>query len=168
MDSVETVRADIEDESARATQLFFSILVQLRLSAILERLAVKLTPSQMTLLYALYEAPNDGLPMGRLAEALGVSAPAVTALTDRLQRDGYLAKATDAQDRRVVCLSLTEPGRAAVDDMIATFEDLFRPLLAEMSQKDRLGLIHGMQHIHDVARKMSEHTPSTVIESGRG
>ena len=165
MGDVETVAAHVEDESAQATQLFFSILVQLRLSAILERLAVKLTPSQMTLLYALYETPKDGVPMGRLAEALGVSAPAVTALSDRLQRDGYLAKATDAQDRRVVCLSLTESGRAAVDDMIATFEDLFRPLLAEMSQKDRLGLIHGMQHIHEVARKMREHAPSAVIEN---
>jgi DNA-binding MarR family transcriptional regulator len=159
MSNVKTVGTDTEDEAAQATQLFFSVLVKLRLSAILERLAVKLTPSQMTLLYALYETPKDGLPMGRLAEELGVSAPAVTALTDRLQRDGYLVKATDAQDRRVVCLTLTEPGRAAVDDMTATFEDLFRPLLAEMSQKDRLGLIHGMEHIYQVARKMREHTP---------
>jgi DNA-binding MarR family transcriptional regulator len=146
---------DLGEQSATVTKLFFSTLVRLRLSSVLERHAIKLTASQMTLLYAIYEAPERRLSAGRLAEELGVSAPAITGLADKLHREGFLTKLPNPEDRRVVILALTESGKAAVEEMLAAFDELFLPLLFEMSPDSRRSLLRGMAHIHQLARHVT-------------
>ncbi|MDO8613996.1 MAG: MarR family transcriptional regulator [Dehalococcoidia bacterium] len=146
---------DLDEQCGIMTKLFFSTLVRLRFSSVLERHAIKLTASQMTLLYAIYEAPERRLSAGRLAEELGVSAPAITGLADKLHRDDFLTKLPGQEDRRVVILALTESGKAAVEEMIDAFEELFLPLLFEMSPDSRQSLLRGMEHIHALARHIT-------------
>lgn len=50
-------------------------------------------------------------PMNRLAQALGVSRPAVTGLVDRLIAQGLAARRGDPKDRRVIRVSVTPKGR---------------------------------------------------------
>jgi DNA-binding MarR family transcriptional regulator len=71
-----------------------------------------LTIPQMRLLWALRD--DDGLPVGALAEQLGVNPSTITGHVDRLVRQGLVRREEDPDDRRIVRNYLTEPGAATV------------------------------------------------------
>jgi DNA-binding MarR family transcriptional regulator len=71
-----------------------------------------LTIPQMRLLWALRD--EDGLPVGALAEHLGVNPSTITGHVDRLVRQGLVRREEDASDRRVVRNHLTDLGGTTV------------------------------------------------------
>jgi DNA-binding MarR family transcriptional regulator len=72
-----------------------------------------LTTSQYDLLFPLLEAD---VPLGlrELARAAGVSAPTATRMVDGLEGRGLVTRDRSEEDRRAVCLALTDEGAAAV------------------------------------------------------
>ncbi len=71
-----------------------------------------LTIPQMRLLWALRD--EDGLPVGALAEQLGVNPSTITGHVDRLVRQDLVRREEDADDRRIVRNFLTETGAITV------------------------------------------------------
>lgn len=71
-----------------------------------------LTVPQLRLLWALRDA--DGLPVGALAEHLGVNPSTITGHVDRLVRQGLVRREEDAVDRRIVRNYLTDEGAVTV------------------------------------------------------
>ena len=71
-----------------------------------------LTIPQMRLLWALRD--EDGLPVGVLAEHLGVNPSTITGHVDRLVRQGLVRRVEDPADRRIVRNFLTDEGDATV------------------------------------------------------
>ena len=71
-----------------------------------------LTIPQMRLLWALRD--EDGLPVGALAEQLGVNPSTITGHVDRLVRQDLVRREEDAGDRRIVRNYLTETGETTV------------------------------------------------------
>jgi DNA-binding MarR family transcriptional regulator len=67
-----------------------------------------LTIPQMRLLWALRD--EDGLPVGALAEQLGVNPSTITGHVDRLVRQDLVRREEDSDDRRIVRNYLTETG----------------------------------------------------------
>ena len=74
-----------------------------------------LTIPQMRLLWALRD--EDGLPVGALAERLGVNPSTITGHVDRLVRQSLVLRQQDAGDRRIVRNYLTEDGASTVGAM---------------------------------------------------
>lgn len=75
-----------------------------------------LTVPQLRLLWALRD--DDGLPVGALAEHLGVNPSTITGHVDRLVRQGLVRREEDAVDRRIVRNYLTDDGRVVVTAML--------------------------------------------------
>jgi DNA-binding MarR family transcriptional regulator len=73
----------------------------------------------------------------RLADALRVRKPTVTALADGLVAAGLAARIRDPDDRRVVRLALTDAGRAALAKADRAYADRLAPVLAELTDPDR-------------------------------
>jgi DNA-binding MarR family transcriptional regulator len=71
-----------------------------------------LTMPQIRLLWVLRD--DDGLPVGALAEHLGVNPSTITGHVDRLARQGLVRREEDPSDRRIVRNFLTEEGQAIV------------------------------------------------------
>jgi DNA-binding MarR family transcriptional regulator len=71
-----------------------------------------LTIAQLRLLMALRD--EDGLPVGSLAELLGVNPSTITGHVDRLVKQDLVRREEDAIDRRIVRNYLTDDGRAVV------------------------------------------------------
>ncbi|MEX2246060.1 MAG: MarR family transcriptional regulator [Dehalococcoidia bacterium] len=71
-----------------------------------------LTIAQLRLLWTLRE--DDGLPVGALAEHLGVNPSTITGHVDRLVRQGLVRREEDPSDRRIVRNYLTDEGQMAV------------------------------------------------------
>jgi DNA-binding MarR family transcriptional regulator len=70
------------------------------------------TSRQATLLFLVKASP--GLTLRALAEAEGISAPALSAHVDRLESAGHLVRVRDAVDRRRVGLELTPKGERLI------------------------------------------------------
>ncbi|HEY6497617.1 MAG TPA: MarR family transcriptional regulator [Trebonia sp.] len=71
-----------------------------------------LGPSDIKCLDLARDEPD--LTAGRLAEATGLSASAVTSVLDRLERAGFIERVRDASDRRKVHVRSTGRHEAAV------------------------------------------------------
>lgn len=101
---------------------------------------LQLPLAQLRLAHALYCVEGDGgEPMGRLSEKLGASHSALTQAADRLVQRGLAERHADAQDRRVVRLSLTALGREWVSERRSRrrqrIEEMWSALLPEEQQR---------------------------------
>jgi DNA-binding MarR family transcriptional regulator len=96
-------------DAAEVTQ---AILVILRLNRGLDCVDAGLTPAQYRIMKL---AGAGGERSTRLAQRLAVAKPTLTALADGLVAAGYATRTAEPGDRRVVRLTLTEAGRAALD-----------------------------------------------------
>jgi DNA-binding MarR family transcriptional regulator len=98
--------------------------------------AAVLTTSQYDLLLPLLEA---GAPLGlrELARAAGVSAPTATRMVDGLAARGLLTRERSEEDRRAVCLALTEEGIAAVQERSEQFLARRRALFHQLAPAER-------------------------------
>jgi MarR family transcriptional regulator, transcriptional regulator for hemolysin len=67
---------------------------------------VGLTRSQWSVLAHLFRA--DGLQQKELAEQMDITAITLTGLLDRMERDGWVERRADAEDRRAKRIYLTE------------------------------------------------------------
>ena len=77
-----------------------------------------LTLPQLRLLWILRD--DDGLPVGALAEQMGVNPSTITGHVDRLVRQGLVRREEDASDRRIVRNYLTDEGLALVSAVLKT------------------------------------------------
>lgn len=80
-----------------------------------EWLGQDLTLAQIRTLFVIaHEAP---LPMGRLAEILGVSVASASGVVERLERHGLVVRQHRTDDRRIVDCILADAGRSLIDEM---------------------------------------------------
>ena len=103
-----------------------AIMVILRLFRGLECVDAGLTPSQYRIMKL---ASAGGERSTRLAQRLAVAKPTLTATADGLVAAGYACRAAEPGDRRVVRLSLTPAGHAALDRADAAYTGWLGQLL---------------------------------------
>jgi DNA-binding MarR family transcriptional regulator len=74
-----------------------------------------ITLPQLRILFALRAHP--GATTNILVKLLGLTAPTVSSLIDKLARAGLVERGQDPQDRRVIPLALTEAGQSVVGEI---------------------------------------------------
>ena len=94
-------------------------------------------------LAALYASP--GLTVTALAEASLLQQPTMTNLLDRMARDGLMARAPDARDRRVVRVSSTPHGQAKATGLVAAAERYEARVLARHPRAEGIRAV-----LHDI------------------
>jgi DNA-binding MarR family transcriptional regulator len=97
------------------------------------------TLPRFDLMAQLERAPH-GLKMGELTQRLMVTGGNVTGITDMLEEEGLVSRATDPNDQRAFRVKLTKAGEQQFQQMAAVHErwvvDLFEDLTVK--QKTRL------------------------------
>lgn len=90
--------------------------------------AVGVRPSYLVVLMTLWK--EDGLKVIELGRRAGLEPSTMTGLVDRMQRDGFVTRSPDPDDRRAYRIHLTEQGQkvqpaaeSAVDESLATVLD---------------------------------------------
>ncbi len=96
----------------------------------------QLSYAQYGLLFGLAE--SAGLSSGELAIAADLSPATVTAMLDHLTATGLVERIRSESDKRVVIVSLTERGRAVVQERHARLEPRWRAALREFSDDELL------------------------------
>ncbi|NWF64937.1 MAG: MarR family transcriptional regulator [Chloroflexi bacterium] len=98
-----------------------------------------LTPSQFAVLEALYHIGS--MTQGEISSKVLKSASNLTTVIDNLERDGYVRRERDGNDRRVIYVHLTEAGtskiEAALPHHVGALVEIFSVLSA--SEQETLG-----------------------------
>lgn len=87
---------------------------------------------KLAALRALSEA-GESLPLGQLAERLSCVKSNITQLVDRLESDGFVARAHDPNDRRSRLAVMTPAGRKACDEGTRVQNETERELFGALS-----------------------------------
>ena len=95
---------------------------------------VRLDRAGAALLYILHA--KGACRVTRLAELLGVDAPAVTRKVQQLEREGLVARQADAEDRRATRIELTEAGRESLESVLKARRAWFDRLLEGWEDHD--------------------------------
>jgi len=112
-----------------------------------------LTVVQAQTLTLLRRAP---LPTTRLAGSLGISAPAMTQLTDRLVRKRFIERRPADADRRAVIIELTEQGKRIVDRFRRRRSEVFAEALSRLKGLDRAEVIDALSKVVEALEKREE------------
>ena len=103
-----------------------------------------LTPVQAQALRLLRVEP---LSTSRLAAGLGISAPAVTQLTDRLGRKNLIERRTVQADRRAVIVALSEKGGSIIDGLRRRRSEIFAGTLSQLGEEDQKEVIGALSKV---------------------
>jgi DNA-binding MarR family transcriptional regulator len=96
----------------------------------------RLSEGKFVLLFLLRDLP-EGLAPHELAERAGVTRATITGLLDGLERDGFLARHGDKDDRRKVSVRLTLKGQAVALDLFNEHTQWIASLFAGFAQHER-------------------------------
>jgi DNA-binding MarR family transcriptional regulator len=89
----------------------------------------------------------EPLSTSRLAAGLGISAPAVTQLTDRLGRKNLIERRAVKTDRRAVIVALTEKGGGLIDGLRRRRNEVFAGTLSQLAEDDRREVIGALSKV---------------------
>ena len=95
-----------------------------------------LTPLEMGVLGALSEKP--GAMLREIAERLAVAKSTLTSVVDRLERRGYVHRAISPRDRRSFELILTEDGKCAQREHIASEHTIYRKMAGALDSPEEV------------------------------
>jgi len=102
-------------------------------------MAQDLTLAQVRTLFLIaHKAP---LPMGRIAEILGVSVASASGIVERLERHDLVVREHRTDDRRVVECVPSDTGRSLIDEMSGHRDQMARRALA-VRAPDELAEFH--------------------------
>ncbi len=105
-----------------------------------------LRPVEYTVLTLIAE--NPGGSQARLARALAVTAPNITAIVDRLEAKGWIARTRSEDDRRSQLLQATPQGEELVRKATQGIVDAERAALSGLSAGEHMILV---ELLHKVA-----------------
>ena len=109
-------------------------------------------------LMAQLERSPEGLKMNELSRRMMVTGGNVTGITDQLEAEGLVERTAVANDRRALCIRLTEAGRKTFADMAAVHEGWIVDALAGLSERE-VATLHKLlgkvkQHMNQIVEKV--------------
>lgn len=142
-----------QDETAQILMAVFWELERTLKRALQKSFMVHLTPSQIFVLLRLMRqckiARQSGgehtLRVSELAAHWGVSAPAMTQILTGLEKEGYVTREMDPNDRRAIKVSITEKGSSLMQPAVRNAYSLFDGLSQELGEADTKKLAELME-----------------------
>ncbi|MCY0878069.1 MAG: MarR family transcriptional regulator [Firmicutes bacterium] len=152
---------DIPSFVEQIQRLFPRIMRYLEEEATRELIGLEVTPAQMNALVVLYEPKN--LPMGELAELLGLTESAATRLVDRLLRMNLVRRERDESDRRVVRVRLSSYGRQLADLVFQRRQAQFTRVAERLTAAERQELVRGLNALLTVFSEIEHEARRTDL-----
>jgi DNA-binding MarR family transcriptional regulator len=143
--------ADPRDELARAFVTSARALAGIAIRS-LEAAPVSVTVPQHRVLVLLSEGP---LAVGTIAVQLGVNPSNATRLCDRLQRMDLVERSRSAQDGREVQVTITEAGRALVDEVFDYRRRAVAEVLGDLPPEQARAAVEAMTAFNEAASRHS-------------
>lgn len=79
-------------------------------SKLLKKHQIEINPAQGRIMFVLWR--NDNIPIQELAKKTSLSKTTLTSMLDRLEIMGYITRVPSKDDRRKICIKLTEKDKS--------------------------------------------------------
>jgi len=106
---------------------------------------VDISQSQLLTIMAIYEKKTCRL--SELSTKMGISDPTASGLVDRLSKARYVNREQDPDDRRAVCIALTNKGVHLAKKFRSAVSDRWVEILQQISKRDREEFIRILREI---------------------
>jgi DNA-binding MarR family transcriptional regulator len=121
-----------------------------------------LSMPQVKAMLVLYH--RSTIRIGNIAEELGMSKNAATALLDRMETLGLAERSADPSDRRAVLVTLTPRGAEFVNDILTAGSQSVTRFFEQMDDDDLNALHRGMSALaalieREAAARQPQHAP---------
>lgn len=111
-----------------------------------------ITPPQFDALLILKNNKGENLTIGELGERMYLACSTATDLIDRMERNGLVERARDANDRRVIRLRVLEKGYQVVEEVLSTRKRYLAEVLQDVPQEDIQAMIKSMTQLDQLLR----------------
>jgi DNA-binding MarR family transcriptional regulator len=91
-----------------------------------------------------------------LAQHMHISPAALTVSLGKLETAGYIKKEASAADGRVNAISITEKGRALLDESRGVFDAIDEGMFTDISDEDVAAVTRILRKMHDNLNNMKE------------
>lgn len=95
---------------------------------------------------------TKGIPLGELADRLLVTGGNITGIIDRLERDGYVHRERDKNDRRVVRALLTEKGFELYKSLLPRYKEIINRINSALTFPER-------KQLQQLLKKLAQGVP---------
>ena len=112
-----------------------------------------LTLEQFWLLRQLWR--QGPMTIGELATALGITPGSVTIACKRLEKDGYVTRDRQAQDERIVRVSLTSEANEILVAWLARRREVFAQFLGRLEPGEQVDLMRMIERVLEAAQNNS-------------
>lgn len=106
---------------------------------------LEVPPSQALALAYIYE--KGPCHAGDLSRAMHIAAPTVSGIVDRLEKNGYLKRLPDKDDRRAVTVSLTLKGEKIVHKLRQSIMERWMIILKTVPPEDQENILMMLKKI---------------------
>jgi MarR family transcriptional regulator for hemolysin len=101
-----------------------------------ELVPIGATVTDFILLFHIGSADAPGLSQTEIARFSDMGGPALVRHLDRMEREGVVQRTRDEDDRRVLRVTLTDAGRARLDEIAAVMARCDRELRAVLTKEE--------------------------------
>lgn len=154
-------QSNIEKYFSRLEEVFMELVRTLH-GELANQMVSGLTGSQFFVLKKIFE--KGRMTVSEVAEELGVSLSAITALVNRLVNNGLAVRSRDEEDRRLVWLEATDKGVEVLSRCMEGRRKVAEKYFGQLPKKDLEKLIEIYERVLAVVR--AEKTESAA--KGRG
>ena len=95
-----------------------------------------LTPTVFNAMRILVKGPKEGMRIGEVGDGLIQRVPDITRLLDRMERDGYVTRLRNTEDRRAVTVQLTATGKQKCESMYAEVTKTHAAQMQHMTDRE--------------------------------
>lgn len=114
------------------------------------------TKSQWFAMY--YINKNEYLSQKELAELMGASQPTITGILDRLEKQDFIERKEDQEDKRRKVIGLTQAGKEVNEKLTSIAEDFKNTCLENVDEKDQETFLEILDKMVASAEKWDEET----------
>ena len=146
-----------DEATKELVRLLPAVAMNLRLATLFDVEATDLTANQLLTMMLVSSAPDGRMKAGEVAERLGISPPAASALVDRLVSAGVFER-SPGEDRRVVWVSVSEAGRGLWGRLLAGFESRVHASIDALawSPRELESLVQAVRRVASFADQIGE------------
>lgn len=147
---------DVTDAFVTASRALVSLAVRT-----IDDAPIDVTLAQHRVLVLL--AARGDLPVGDIADGLGVNPSNATRICDRLQRLGLIFRARSPQDGRVVVVGLSDQGAALVRDVNARRRAEVAKVLSRMTSEQTARALEALTVFNHAAGEIEDQDWATPL-----
>ena len=144
--------AEIEMHLIEIRNLFSDLFQQMVMSS-KGLMGFPVNSSQLKAMAAFHE--DRRYSMGELCKIANVKMPSMTEIVDRLEAEGFVERVRDTDDRRVVKVQLTDPGKKAHDGILHNREQELLNIFGCLDEKERLQLLKALRTVSSTMKRVA-------------